>query len=426
MRNCKEINHKEFSNDNFLYYKDLIKNFLLAPSVSLKYMDLIILKINKQSFSFKKSEQFIKKLDNEISLLKASDFYSNTNASNDVLKKVGYLVRKYNFEEDLLISVLKEAGISELIDKTPYPYLIKQKLDKYILGQESLKQSLANTGFVMQQTAKTGFSISNNLMIIGKTGNGKTFAIKIFAKILGLPLTIINSATLVETGIVGTSVGNILTMHYQKCGSNSKKMKRSIIFFDEFDKLADSHYHTVQDELLSLINRDEVSFPVEFTNRGEADKITVDLSKTLFVFAGTFSNLKSLKRTPVGFDGQVKTDNNKIKREDFQKIGIKREIIGRINSIIELDDLSKEDYINIMKSENFEIIKTYSKLLKQSNKTLIISDEVYNKVAELALESNEGARYLNTVFTDLFQNIIFGLKDAKTEEIIIDINMLNF
>jgi ATP-dependent HslUV protease ATP-binding subunit HslU len=170
-----------------------------------------------------------------------------------------------------------------------------------------------------------------------------------------------------------------------------------IIFIDEIDKIAgregtagpDVSREGVQRDLLPIIEGCTVN-----TKHG-----MVRTDHILFVSAGAFHVSKPSDLIP--------------------------ELQGRFPIRVELDPLTKEDFIRILTEPKNALIRQYKELLKTEGIELIFKEDAINEIAEIAAYVNEsteniGARRLHTVMERILEDISFNAPDISKEKIVID------
>ena len=124
------------------------------------------------------------------------------------------------------------------------PKDIKAFLDDYVIGQEKTKRVLSVAVYnhykrLLKPVAKDEVEIQkSNVMMVGQTGTGKTLVAKTIAKLLHVPLAIVDATVLTEAGYVGEDVESILTRLLQAADYDLEKTQRGIVFIDEIDKIA--------------------------------------------------------------------------------------------------------------------------------------------------------------------------------------------
>ena len=170
-----------------------------------------------------------------------------------------------------------------------------------------------------------------------------------------------------------------------------------IVFLDEIDKISgrsdrsggDVSREGVQRDLLPLIEGTTVS-----TKYGP-----IKTDHILFIASGAFQLAKPSDLLP--------------------------ELQGRLPIRVELEALTSNDFIRILKEPDYSLIKQYISLLKTENVDLEFSDDGINEIANIASEVNStveniGARRLHTIIERILDDISFTATDRSGEKIIIN------
>ena len=83
-------------------------------------------------------------------------------------------------------------------------------------------------------------NIKSNMLLIGPTGVGKTYIIKLIAKKLGVPFVKADVTKFSETGYVGGDVEDLVRELVHEADGDITKAEYGIIYLDEIDKIAAS------------------------------------------------------------------------------------------------------------------------------------------------------------------------------------------
>ena len=159
--------------------------------------------------------------------------------------------------------------------------------------------------------------------------------------------------------------------------------------------------------------------------------IEIDTTNILFVGMGSFEGIERrissrLNTGSVGFKTNTNTElinvdkNNLMKyatHQDIRAFGIIPELVGRLPILTTLDKLDKEALRRILTEPKNAIIKQYQKLFSMDNIELTIADEVYDVIAEKAMNSGLGARSLRTIFEAIVKEAMYRLPGTKTKKL---------
>lgn len=92
------------------------------------------------------------------------------------------------------------------------------------------------------------------------------------------------------------------------------------------------------------------------------------------------------------------------------------ELQGRFPIRVELDKLSKEDFVRILKEPDQSLISQYKALLATENVKINFTDDAIERIAEIAMDVNRetdniGARRLHTILERLLEELSFEASD---------------
>ena len=274
----------------------------------------------------------------------------------------------------------------------PAPHKIKATLDEYVIGQEYAKKVMSVGVYnhykrVATDTMDDIEIEKSNMLMIGPTGCGKTYLVKMLAKLLQVPLAIADATSLTEAGYIGDDIESVVSKLLAAADNDVEKAEHGIIFIDEIDKIArksdnpsitrDVSGEGVQQGLLKLLEGSIVNVPPQGGRKHPEQKmIAVDTKNILFVCGGAFDGIEKkiaqrLNTRVVGYSASLDTatvDRNNLLKyitpTDLKSFGLIPEIIGRLPILTYLNPLDRDTLRNILTEPKNSIIKQYVKLFE--------------------------------------------------------------
>ena len=377
---------------------------------------------------------------------------------------------------DSILRSVSQGNKSDLIPEVRTPAEIKEILDSYVIGQDDAKIALSvavynhykrilslsggenvdnkdknkkskkeNKKELSAESENSDVEIAkSNVLLLGPTGSGKTLLAQVLAKTLNVPFAIADATTLTEAGYVGEDVENILLRLIQAADGDVEAAERGIIYVDEIDKISrrsenpsitrDVSGEGVQQALLKLIEGTLSNVPPQGGRKHpNQEYIPINTKNILFICGGAFAGLediikKRISGNTIGFENDIKSKKDvdisellkQCESRDIVKYGLIPELVGRLPVVVSVDKLDKDALIRILNEPKNSLIKQYQKLFEFDNIKLTFVPEAVEKIAELAVEKDTGARGLRSIVEKIMTPLMFSAPSNKNiREIVI-------
>lgn len=299
---------------------------------------------------------------------------------------------------------------------------IENRVKRYIVGQDYPVRQVITAMY----KAQTFNNIKSNILIIGKSGTGKTETIKQISRLLKIPYTIEDATKFTSEGYYGRDVVDMIYDLLNNADNDYEKARRGILAIDEIDKKL-GHEDTSNDvagvevlkSMLKIIEGTTVRVEIpKKIDCWDFDDIDFDTSNLIVVMMGCFPGIdkirdKRLNINRLGFDTSEKTSKNsrqnRILKKDLIDYGMPEEFVGRIDTIVEMNRLTVDDLEQILKHSKLSIMKAYIKELRKLGLKIKYSDNLCRIIAEEALQIDTGARELKNVVNDVFEGVLYKI-----------------
>ena len=367
-----------------------------------------------------------KELEKEISEFLAKKFGQNVKivspmvmtqqATVDQTKEAGKSKKKINFD-------LKPEELIAYLDQ----YIVKQDSAKAILATKicthfnRIKRAMESENAISSMVG----SIKNNVLMIGPTGVGKTYIIKLIADKIGVPFVKGDATKFSETGYVGGDVEDLVRDLVREADDDIELAHYGIVYIDEIDKIASSRNLIgadvsrtgVQRALLKPMEETDIDLKVphdpismiqeieQFRKTGKRDKRSVNTGSILFIMSGAFTELgpiieKRLSKQGIGFGARIRKAEEQVdilkhvRSEDLIEFGFESEFVGRLPVRAVFDHLTEDDLYEILKNPNNPIILGKKLDFAAYDIEVKFEDRLLQTLASHAFAENTGARGL--------------------------------
>ena len=325
------------------------------------------------------------------------------------------------------------------------PKAINEHLNDFVIGQEDAKKVISVAVYnhykrLMQpDTTEEDIEIEkSNIIMVGRTGTGKTLIAKSIAKLLKVPFCIADATVLTEAGYVGEDVESILTRLLQAADYDIEQARRGIVFIDEIDKVArksdnpsitrDVSGEGVQQAMLKLLEGTIVNVPPQGGRKHPDQKmIALDTKDILFISGGAFDGVERhisnrMNTQSIGFKSNKGNDIEKdnllqyISPQDLKSFGLIPELIGRMPVVTYLNPLDRKALKLILTEPKNALTKQYQKLFDMDGIALTFDKKAIDIIVDKAMEFKLGARGLRSICEAVMLDAMFEFPSDESKK----------
>ena len=362
-----------------------------------------------------------------------------------------------------------QGGDASTTEAEPFHFELKPEeleshLDQYVIRQQEAKAILATKicthfnrlNLPPEEDGELIGNIKNNVLMIGPTGVGKTYLIRLIARKLGVPFVKGDATKFSETGYVGGDVEDLVRELVRDADGDVERAQHGIIYIDEIDKIASSRgvhgpdvsRSGVQRNLLKLMEETDVDLKaphdiasqmesvMQMQQTGKIDRQKVNTRNILFIVSGAFSGLneiigRRLNKGSMGFRAnsddaheleQLEGDEllSHVRAEDLIEYGFESEFIGRLPVIAVLHGLSSADLSEILQNPKSDVILSKKRDFRAYGINVDFTEEALTLFAERAYEEHIGARGLVSAIEKVLLNYEKKLPSIEIEHFTVD------
>ncbi len=344
---------------------------------------------------------------------------------------------------DMCNEILREdraaPGGELTIETLPTPREMKAFIDQYVIGQDDAKKGVCVAAYnhykrLLSRTHQAGDGVEidkSNILMIGPTGTGKTLMAQTLARMLKVPFTIVDATIFTEAGYVGEDVENMLVRLLQAANQDLAKAEKGIIYIDEFDKIGrksanpsitrDVSGEGVQQAMLKILEGTVSSIPPKGGRKHpEQSMIQMNTRDILFICGGSFEGLEKIIEARIGesrmgFNAELRRKDRykigetlrKVEPDDLIRYGMIPEIVGRLPTVLALDELDEEALLRILTEPRNALTRQYQKLLAMEDIRLTFARDALRETVKIAYAKKTGARGLRSVLESVLVPVMF-------------------
>jgi ATP-dependent protease Clp ATPase subunit len=298
-----------------------------------------------------------------------------------------------------------------------------------LVGQDDLRLKLASTFFQYLAYLHDPDVGRPNLLVYGRSGSGKTYAIQQCIKAAGLPVTMPSAASLAPPGFRGRVFVDVLIDHWRKW-----KTDYGVIFLDEIDKWCAGSAQqnsrkpadqsrvgselemggiALQQELLRTIEGELVTFTDDAKDVEELEDVVFDTGHVFWIFGGAFVHLDRYVRARANPHFSEEEAWEHAVPADFKRYGMTAELADRISTWAWTKPLKVPQMMQILRDQD---APRWQKRFAMLGVELRLEDGALGACAQHAWEMREGPRVARAMLNRGMDDILaLASRRAATE-----------
>lgn len=429
-------------------YEKLIASLFLHPQITSEHVKRYLDLLDKKIMSI---DRLSKLIDSGVNNLL---YYQSTgcNLSETMHDKIqdwveafgepstsdwDYLVKHYGIGRDDLMDFSIHPTRTFFHSAKEMATYVKQ----FVICQDEAVESFSVPVFQQNESKRKhlSFRIATPMVLMGRTGSGKSEMCLQFQRICDCPIIRINSNEIVPTSWKGLHLTDILVRAI-KNGYTLDDLKYSIIILDEFDKIA--HFNQkragengtdfdsdMMRDIMRLFDSGQDLFLEDgFNPDGSPKGYKLPVDNLLVVFAGAFSGIEEIVRKrlhlnkSIGFSQMASSATGidallkQVTSEDLIEWGFMPELIGRIGNICALNSLTSDMIYTIMTNAKDNVLQSHINYCHQYNIDLHFTPEALRLIADAAYRSGLGFRNVSTLLSKCLTPLYYELCDLSEKK----------
>ncbi|MGN0071261.1 MAG: AAA family ATPase [Atopobiaceae bacterium] len=330
---------------------------------------------------------------------------------------------------------VQDAGLEETLAELlarPRDEAVSE-IERTVIGQDAVVEEVVDLMYACLErmlrkaegTDELDLPRACAFMLAGTTASGKSFLMKVAARVLKLPIVTIDCTGITGAGWAGDSVSSELRRVAHTLDQTPGTPV--IAFWDEADKLVRSSSgqnrgFDAQGNFLKLLDGETMVLEPEQPGQRE---MTLDTSRILNVFAGAFMGIEDIvKKRLLAHEltvADTKGAHKLLDRdalyaeanlEDLITWGFMPELVGRFGAVVSVPALSRPALRKIVKGSARSLERRIQNLLGPG-RTFAIEDDAADAMAQEAKRSGLGARRIDQLANRYAAHAIAGLQDPK-------------
>ena len=261
------------------------------------------------------------------------------------------------------------------------------------------------------------------VLVAGRSGTGKTWAIEQLIREAGWPYSIASSASISPPSYRGKTMLDVFIQHWLDW-----RCDYGVIFLDEIDKWCQSAIGKdaesismgvrSQAELLKYVEKDVVSFVDEAKDIEELEGVKFSTKRILFILAGAFNGIEKLIRYRLhnSYLPEDEIMEHAIPR-DYKAYGMISELADRVETWAWTNPLKVMDIIRILREQERG---KWERRFREIGCELDLQDGALGRCAQHAYEQKEAARVAKAMLRRAMDDVFVAAAQHHLSHVVVD------